>query len=91
LFEPLTSEMLVKIAELELNRFNERLRSYRTSVSADQKTLEWLVGQNKKNGAREVRRQLRSAVEALIAGIILEHQLKDKYRLTVQDNQLAVR
>jgi ATP-dependent Clp protease ATP-binding subunit ClpA len=92
LFEPLSNEKLVKIAGLELQRFNERLVNYQTAVTASDKVLEWIVEKQEKNnaGAREIRRALRAQVESLMAEIILSKKIKTKYQLTVKEQTLLI-
>lgn len=93
LFNPLTPETLVQIAALELQKFNERLKQYHTTVTGDEKVLQWLVAQlpQKNSGARDVRRSLRHQVELLMADIILQNKVKGKYQLKVVNDALAVK
>lgn len=92
LFKELGEPELIKIAGLELNRLNERLKNYHTTVSSDPATFKWLIKNTpeKPAGAREVRRYLSAEVEALISRIILEEKLKPLYKLAVKNNHLAV-
>ena len=84
---------MVKFAELELKRFNERLKNYNTRLFSDQTILEWAVAQlpEKDINAREIRRQLRNEVENLMSKIILESKIKDNYQLAIEKNKLAVK
>ena len=93
LFESLGSSNLVSIAELELQRFNERLNHYHTKVHSDKKVLEWLVTQlpQHEHGARHVRRFIRHEVEQLMSTIILDRKVKQKYSLIVTDNHLTLK
>ncbi len=92
-FAPLDKTTLVQIAELELKRFNERLKHYETSLATDHKVLEWIVAglASPHAGAREVRRYVRGEVEALMSKIILKDKVKEKYKLAVQENKLAIK
>lgn len=92
LFKNLGESELIKIAGLELNKLNERLKNYHTVVSSDQTTFKWMVNNipEKPTGARDVRRYLRAEVEALISELILEEKLKPLYKLAIKSNKLAV-
>ena len=92
-FNTLDAVTLQKLAELELKRFNEQLRHYHTSISTDNKVLEWVVSQipGAKSGAREVRQFIREQVEGLMTEIILRKKVKNNYLLTVSDNALLVK
>jgi len=89
-FNPLSREHLIKIAELELAEFNGRLTQYNTNLKTDEKILEWIITQinGGKNGARDIRREVRSQVESLMAEIILKDKVKNKYKLEIEDNRL---
>ncbi len=93
LFSPLSQTTLARIAALELQRFNERLLPYHTSVLSDETILKWIVNQlpKQESGAREVRRFLRSHVEHLFSDIILKKHIKKKYTLTVSHDILEVK
>jgi ATP-dependent Clp protease ATP-binding subunit ClpC len=91
-FESLNKETLIKIAELELQRFNEQLQQYRTTVASDTKVLEWIVTQLPKSeiGARGVRSFVRSRMEALMTDVILGQKIKKRYNLSIADNALEL-
>ncbi len=91
-FEPLTPATLVRIAELELHRFNERLKEYQTTVTSSAHVLEELIAGLPKNesGAREVRRAVRSQVEALISHAILRSKVKPSYRLGIKNHSIIL-
>lgn len=93
LFEPLTPATLVSIAELELKRFNERLKNYHTELLSTHEALEWVVAElpERTKGAREVRRWLRSRMEMLMSNIIINHKVKNKYILSVADNTMVIK
>ena len=92
LFNSLSSADLIKIAELEMNQLNERLKNYHTQIISDEKTLDWLVKNFDQHniGARDIRRTVRSEVENLVAKIILQGKVKNKYRLNLQDEKLRL-
>ena len=93
LFKPLDKKILAKIAELEINKFNDLLNKYRTSVSSDEKVLEWAVSQLPKEdgGARNIRRFVREKIENLMSEIILGKKIKKHYTLSVADNHLLIK
>ena len=92
-FESLKKPELVAIAALELESFNNRLKTYHTTLSSDKKVLEWIVAQLPPNqmGARAVRQYIRNQIEALISEIILQGKIKKKYTLTVGEKTLALK
>ncbi len=92
-FNPLTQLDLVTIAELELNRLNDRLKIHHTKLSSPTPVLEWLIEHQSKasQNAREVRRTVRTQVEKLIAEILLTKKINAQYELTVTDEQLELR
>lgn len=92
-FNPLDTNTLQRLAELELKKFNEQLLHYHTSISPDAKVLEWVVEQVKKekSGAREVRRYIRDQVEGLMSEIILRKKVKKSYTLIVDNSILLVK
>ncbi len=92
LFRNLSAEDLTKIAALEINEFNQRLKRYRTAVQAEEKILDWFVQQlPEKNSAREVRRAIRGQVEKIMAEIIMQNKTKSRHTLILQENKLSVR
>lgn len=92
-FRPLDTAELIQIAELELNRFNERLNDYRTTLTSTGTALQWIVAQlpAKDRGARDVRRLLRSRVEQLMSKIILTKKIKQRYALSVEGEHLVLK
>jgi ATP-dependent Clp protease ATP-binding subunit ClpA len=68
------------------------LKNYHTQIISDEKTLDWLVKNFDQHniGARDIRRTVRSEVENLVAKIILQGKVKNKYRLNLQDEKLRL-
>lgn len=93
LFEPLNTNTLVRIAELELNRFNQRLQEYKTNVTGNEAVLNWMIKQlpTSQQGARDVRRLLRAQVERLMSSVILTKKIKNRYALTIQGDHLVLK
>ncbi len=93
LFEPLDASKLVRIAELELNRFNKRLHEYKTNVVGNEAVLNWMIKQlpASQQGARDVRRLLRAQVERLMSTVILTKKIKNRYALTIQGDHLVLK
>ncbi len=92
-FNPLTQLDLVTIAELELNRLNDRLKIHHTELSSPTPVLEWLIEHQSKasQNAREVRRTVRTQVEKLIAEILLTKKINAHYELAITNEQLELR
>ncbi|MBU1613479.1 MAG: ATP-dependent Clp protease ATP-binding subunit [bacterium] len=90
-FNPLSCEHLIKIAELEVLELNGRLAQYNTNLKTDEKILKWIIAQmnGQKTGARDIRREVRAQVENLMAEIILKEKVKEKYKLEVKDDRLT--
>ena len=93
LFRSLEPADLAKIAELEIVELNSRLKKYRTAVSAEPDTLNWLITglPEKKSNARDVRRMIRTMVEGQLGEIILKGQVKPLYRLAAKNQTLALK
>ena len=93
LFNNLQKEDLVKIAQLEITRLNERLNNYQTKVMAEDKIINWLIEQlpAKNNNARYVRSQIRQQIENLIAEVILKEKVKNIYQLKIVEEKLMMR
>ncbi len=93
LFNNLLKEDLIKIAQLEIARLNERLKNYQTTVMAEDKIISWLISRFsiKNSNARYVRSQIRQQVENLIAGIILQEKVKSVYQLEITGEELVIK
>lgn len=93
IFNRLAPGDLASIARLELQELNERLTRYRTELIADEKILEWIVGQinYREGGARNIRREVRGRVEKLIADVILSKDIKPAYSLKTNGNELMIK
>ncbi len=92
LFNSLTKANLAKIAALEINELNKQLAIYRTAIKAEEKIFDWFVNQlPEKNNAREVRRQIRSQVEKIMAELIMQDKVKSSHKLVLQQNKLSVK
>lgn len=93
LFKPLGAADLAKIAELEINQLNERLKNYATNVGLTQNVLTELIKNlpmNKAN-ARDIRREVRARIEGLMGKIILGEKIKNKYHLVYNKEGLMVK
>jgi ATP-dependent Clp protease ATP-binding subunit ClpC len=93
IFNPLSHDQLIKLAELELVKFNERLKNHHTSLEAQPDIFEWFIKQlpEKQRGARDIRRLVREKSENLIADLILKRKIKPHYELVVKDNELSLK
>ncbi|OGH87532.1 MAG: hypothetical protein A3J93_03320 [Candidatus Magasanikbacteria bacterium RIFOXYC2_FULL_42_28] len=91
-FKTLTTTDFAKIAELEINELNERLTPHNTRVIVNDEMLNKLSTRvDPKDGARQMRRQLRGEVEKLLAEIILESKVKKNYQLILNEERLALK
>ncbi|TAN33590.1 ATP-dependent Clp protease ATP-binding subunit [Patescibacteria group bacterium] len=92
LFNNLSAEDLGKIGQMEIERLNERLKRYKTAVAAEPEFLDWLTRVSAKNSnARDVRQEVRGAIENLMAEIILAENIKDGYSLFVEEDRIRIR
>ncbi len=83
MFNPLSMADLLRIADLEIKQLNERLHPYHTELKAEKVLLEQLLAELPKNsqGARDVRRTVRSTVERLISEVLSQKKVKPEYQL----------
>ncbi|OGH94535.1 MAG: hypothetical protein A2538_00115 [Candidatus Magasanikbacteria bacterium RIFOXYD2_FULL_41_14] len=96
-FKALNPADLAAIVGLEIKDLNTRITDHNTQILADQTILNQLARQlNPKDGARQIRRQLRAEVEKLLAEIILadnqgKNNIKKTHKLSWQKNQLILK
>ncbi|KXU36007.1 NDP-hexose 4-ketoreductase [Cephaloticoccus primus] len=87
-FRPLEKADLVKIVEIELEKFSKRLvdRSIKIEFSAAAKELLIEKGYDEKYGARPLRRAIEHSLEDPLAEAILRGEIKDGGRVTVDSD-----
>ncbi len=92
LFGELNQKQLEKIARLQIDIFNERLKNYKTKVTASEKIINFIVNQLKpeKYNARELRALLENKIENLMTEIILKGKIKKQYTLRLQKEKLVI-
>lgn len=91
IFKPLETADLLRIATLELADFNERLKTYHTTLTSNETVLEWLVkGKEARPGARDVRRIVRETIERLMAEVVIKRTVKSAYQLALKNDELKV-
>jgi ATP-dependent Clp protease ATP-binding subunit ClpC len=92
-FKTLTHDDLLHLAELEIKKFNDRLKNYHTAITIDKDSLHHLLSQipQKTLGARDVRRHVREQVEHVMADIIIHKKIKPLYQLVHKENTLEVK
>ena len=92
LFDKLSTNSLAKIAQLEIDQLNKRLKKYNTKINNETDVLKWLISQlpDKNNNARETRSFVRQQIETLIADIIVNKKIKNSYELKKLANKLKV-
>lgn len=71
-FNPLTKQDYTKIADLLLQDMKEAIKEYDILFSVTDETLNWLAEKSHgtKNGAREIRRQIRKNIEDPVATLV---------------------
>jgi ATP-dependent Clp protease ATP-binding subunit ClpB len=77
LFEPLGTEDLAKIVDINLSRLNARLADRRISVDVTQAARDWLAltGFDPVYGARPLRRLVQSTIEDQLASKVLSNEV----------------
>ncbi|HRY36821.1 MAG TPA: ATP-dependent Clp protease ATP-binding subunit [Candidatus Magasanikbacteria bacterium] len=92
LFNPLTQQHLEKIARLEIDSFNERLKNYKTKLAASQNIFTWAISSLKPQNlnARELRSLIENRVEEMMAEIILKGKIKKQYSLKIKNDKLTI-
>lgn len=91
-FNELTEEDLAKIAVLEIESLNERLRKYRTKITARHEMLKKIISDlNEKNlNARDIRQRVRSEIENAVAEIIMNGAAKPSYSLNTNPDKKLI-
>lgn len=93
IFDPLTSEDLVKIAKILIKNINKRLKEKKLSLKMTSDALEFIVrkGSNSEYGARPLKRFIQQEVEDQIAEKILLGQLNQEGEIIidVENNKLT--
>src|SRR5699024_2120224 len=85
MFEPLGSEELTRIADLQVDRLAERLSDRRLELDVTPAAREWLAltGYDPVYGARPLRRLVQSAIGDQLAREILSGEVRDGDRVFV--------
>ena len=89
-FEPLSTEVLRAIAEKELAQTIHRAERAGVRLSADGETAHWLAARCEKAGARDLRRLIRSEIEAPVAERMLRTEGTLKLRTRVNGEALEI-
>ncbi|MDX6322834.1 MAG: ATP-dependent Clp protease ATP-binding subunit ClpB, partial [Propionibacteriaceae bacterium] len=84
LFEPLGTEELAKIVDINLSRLNARLADRRISVDVTQAARDWLAltGFDPVYGARPLRRLVQSTIEDQLASKVLSNEVVEGSAVT---------
>ncbi|MCW2804620.1 MAG: clpB [Propionibacteriaceae bacterium] len=84
LFEPLGTEDLAKIVDINLSRLNARLADRRISVDVTQAARDWLAltGFDPVYGARPLRRLVQSTIEDQLASKVLSNEVVEGSAVT---------
>lgn len=92
MFGELSEKYLAKIAELEIEQLNVRLKKYKTVINAELDVLNQLIKQlpDKNSNARDVRQKIRAEVENMVANIIIKGKIKPQYQLKLKNNNLSL-
>ncbi len=92
LFNNPTAEDLSKIAALEINQLNDRLKKFHTKIKVDNAAIKSAIAalpQNK-NNARDVRQFVRTEVEGQIGEIILQEKTKPVWKLVHKKEKIQL-
>lgn len=91
-FNSLSNDHFLRIAELELQQLNERLKKYHTEITFSHQTIEILLKTMKQSvfGARDIRRFIRTDIERLISEKILGKNIQPRYRLDTHQDKLVI-
>ena len=93
LFNNLDNNDLEKITQLEVARFNERLKKYKTKIQASSTTIKSLLNNipSKQSSARDIRQLIRKELESLIAVQIINKETKPIYNIDMVDNNIIIK
>jgi len=88
MFEPLTTEDLTHIVDINLERLNKRLAQRRITISVTQAGKDWLAinGFDPVYGARPLRRLVQTSVEDAMARKLLSGDIEDGASVTFDVN-----
>lgn len=87
-FKPLSFEELAKIANLMIQSLNKKLAERNISLKLTESALIYLIqkGYSTNYGARPLRRIIEQEIEDVIAGDLLEGNLKDNNKVVISHN-----
>ena len=92
IFEPLSKQDLIKIANILLANINKRLKAKGLSMKVDDDVVEYIVGKgsNMEYGARPLRRYIEQEIEDKIAEKLLLGELEEKgeIEISLKDGEL---
>lgn len=93
LFNPLTLDQFIQIAQLELKNLNQRIEPYHTQLVFDTEIVKKLLTLNREpfENARDVKKFVRTEIEHLISEMILNKKLKDTYHLTQKSGKFILK
>ena len=86
LFHPLSKLALSKVAELQINKLNDRLKEKGIELLVEPDLIEFLsgVGLDPKFGARALNRAIQDQVESLIAKKIVDNTIKNGTKISLK-------
>jgi ATP-dependent Clp protease ATP-binding subunit ClpC len=92
LFNSLTQDDLIKIAKLEVEQLNERLKKFQTNIKATTLSLTTLINRSplKQPNARDIRRHIRTMIESEIGEIILSGKTKSQFTLNTEKEKIKL-
>ncbi|WP_439862477.1 AAA family ATPase [Pseudomonas antarctica] len=91
MFEPIDSQWLEALLDVELAKLNQRLALQRRSLTLDERAKAWLCHQHDARfGARALSRRLRVELEPAIAECLLREPAVQAMRATVREQHLQV-
>jgi ATP-dependent Clp protease ATP-binding subunit ClpB len=89
MFDPLTTDDLCKIVDIQLARLNQRLADRRISVEVTEGGRNWLAmaGFDPVYGARPLKRLIQSAIEDPLAKRVLSGEVTDGDKVTFDTDE----
>ncbi len=88
-FRPLTTAVLQAIAEKELQATKTRAKAAGAALETDESTTRWLAARCKSAGARDLRKQIRTHIEAPLAAYLVQGR-GSRVRAVVEEDALIL-
>ena len=92
-FNNLSTDDMTKIAKLEIDDLNEKLKKHHTVIKYTNKILKEIIKQDfsKNTEARELRRSIRESLEKNITENILNETTNTEYSLVLENKKIKLK